>query len=78
MSISTHWSVDDLVKEINDIGSLYKIRPETQLVQQLRMQLLQKLEAVSTLSAGGVITLTKCLDASPLPSDWKGVNHDCC
>ena len=71
MSMSTHWSVEDLVKEINDIGSLYQIRPETQLLQQLQMQLLQKLEGVATLSAGGVITLTKCLDASPLPSDLK-------
>ena len=71
MAMSSHWSVDDLIKELHDIGALFQTRPESKFLDQLKLQFLQKLEGVDRMSAGNIIQLTKVLESSPLPADWK-------
>ena len=78
MAMSSHWSVDDLIKEIDldDIGALHETRSNSKLLDQLKLQFLQKLEVAHSLSAGNIIKLTKSLGSSSLPAEWKKQIHD--
>ena len=65
------WSVADFLKEIQDLESLQKIRPNAMALPKLLEALEHKIKAIDSLTPSMLLELTQALEASSLPADLK-------
>lgn len=65
------WSLDDLLKEIQDLEALHALRPESKLVTNLLKGLETKVKAMDCLTPSMLVKLTEALNASKLPAEIK-------
>eukprot|EP00435_Cladocopium_sp_Y103_P001114 s3938_g1.t1 len=65
------WSVEDFLKEIEDLESLQKIRPTALAIPKLLDALEHKIKAIDSLTPSMLLKLTEKLEASSLPADLK-------
>lgn len=66
----THWTADDLVKEIIDMQSLYKLRPDSFVVGRMQTVLINKFQACQ-MSPSVVLKLLSTIQDSELPEEMK-------
>ena len=65
------WSVEDFLKEIEDLEALQKIRPGALALPKLLEALEHKIKAIESLTPSVLLKLTQKLEASSLPADLK-------
>lgn len=65
------WSVDDLLKEINDLETLHSMRPDSLLVTNLLKGLETKVKAMGVLTPCMLVKLLERLDKCALPDHTK-------
>ena len=65
------WSVDDFLKEIEDMEALQKLRPNALALPKLLETLEHKIKAIDSLTPSLLLKLTEKLEASSLPTDLK-------
>ena len=65
------WSVDDMVKEIEDLDKLHKLKANEMLLKHCMSGLQQKINALQAVSPSMLLTLLGALDQAQLPEDVK-------
>ena len=61
------WSVEDVLKEFEDLEKLQKLRPSAVALPKLMEALEHKIQAIDTLTPSMLLQLTERLEASSLP-----------
>ena len=65
------WSVEDVLKEFEDLDKVQKLRPSAVALPKLMEALEHKIQAIDTLTPSMLLQLTERLEASSLPADLK-------
>ena len=65
------WSVEDVLKEFEDLEKLQKLRPSAVALPKLMEALEHKIQAIDTLTPSMLLQVTERLEASSLPADLK-------
>ena len=59
------WGVQDVLKELEDIDKMARLRTASTVVQQLVSSLKQKIQGMGRLTASTLVSITSALDNSP-------------